>query len=186
MGEADEAVYCRFLKSRDEDALRLLFDRHKESLILFLHGFVRNIEDAEDLMMNTFAIVASGTCSFSEKRSSFKTWLFAIGRNQARVFLRKRVRENTAQTKALSEEEEIPEIGILHEEKKRELHQALESLPDDYRQALYLLYFEQMSQNDACIVMRKTKKQMYHLAERGRKALRDALERMGFDNAEFG
>ena len=185
MGETDEAVYCRFLKTHDEDALRLLFDRHKESLILFLHGFVRNMEDAEDLMMNTFAVVASGTYPFSEKRSSFRTWLFAIGRNQARVFLRKRLRENTAQTKVLLEEETL-EIGILQEEEKRELHQALEMLPDEYRQALYLLYFEQMSRDDACIVMRKTKKQMYHLAERGRKALRDALERMGFDNAQFG
>ena len=186
MAETDEAIYCRFLKSRDEDALRLLFDRHRESLILFLHGFVRNMEDAEDLMMNTFAVVASGAYSFSEKKSSFKTWLFAIGRNQARVFLRKRFRENTAQMKAPPGEEETPEIGILQEEKNRELHHALETLPDDYHQALYLLYFEQMSQDDACIVMRKTKRQMYHLAERGRKALRDALERMGFDHAQFG
>ena len=60
------------------------------------------------------------------------------------------------------------------------------SLPEDYRQALYLLYFEGMSQEEARAVMGKTKEQMYNLVKRGRKALREALERKGFSHAQFG
>lgn len=41
------------------------------------------MEDAEDIMLYAFAEAASGTAVFSG-RSSFKTWLFSIGRNQAR------------------------------------------------------------------------------------------------------
>ena len=85
MHEADEAIYRRFLKRHNEDDLRLLFDRHRESLILFLMGYVRQEEDAEDLMMETFAVAASGTARFSG-RSSFKTWLFAIARNMGMQF----------------------------------------------------------------------------------------------------
>ena len=85
MHEADEAIYRRFLKRHNEDDLRLLFDRHRESLILFLMGYVRQEEDAEDLMMETFAVAASGTARFSG-RSSFKTWLFAIARNMGMKF----------------------------------------------------------------------------------------------------
>ena len=50
MPETDEAIYRRFLKYRSEDDMRLLFDRHRESLILFLIGYVRNPDDAEELM----------------------------------------------------------------------------------------------------------------------------------------
>lgn len=85
MYEADEAIYRRFLKRHNEDDLRLLFDRHRESLILFLMGYVRQEEDAEDLMMETFAVAASGTARFSG-RSSFKTWLFAIARYMGMKF----------------------------------------------------------------------------------------------------
>ena len=185
MGETDEALYCRFLKSRDEDALRLLFDRHRESLILFLRGFVRNMEDAEDLMMDAFAVVASGTASFSGK-SSFKTWLFAIARNQARNFLRKHSREAAPIEEQEPQDDRTPEMELLQNEENRELYQALETLPADYRQTLYLVYFEQMDLDEACAVMRKTKGQMYNLTKRGRKALREALERMGFDDAQLG
>ena len=49
-----------------------------------------------------------------------------------------------------------------------------------------MLYIEQMTRDEACVVMRKSKKQMYNLAERGRVALRDQLKRMGFSNEWFG
>ena len=50
-------------------------------------------------------------------------------------------------------------------------------------QILTLIYFEGMSHEEAARVMGKTKRQTYHLAERGRAALRERLERMGWDDA---
>jgi len=51
---------------------------------------------------------------------------------------------------------------------------------------LYLIYFEEMSTEDASQVMGKTRKQIYNLTERGKKALRAELERTGFDYARHG
>ena len=84
---ADEILYSRYLEKRDSDDLRELLERHRESLTLFIFGFVHDMDDAEELMLNAFAVAASGTSRFSG-RSSFKTWLFAIGRNLARKHLR--------------------------------------------------------------------------------------------------
>lgn len=179
MHEPDEMVYRRYRANRGEDDLRLLFERYRENLTLFLLNYVRHEEDAEDLMMEAFAVVAACTSSFSGK-SSFKTWLFAIGRNQACNFLRKRSRDSADRLAPAGQTEDAPEFELLRKEENRELYRAMETLPDDYRQALYLLYFEQMSHDEACIVMRKTKGQMYNLVKRGRQALRDALERMGY------
>ena len=176
MERSDEALYARYLASGDEDAFRVLLERHREGLTLFLRSFVPTLEDAEDLMIDAFAVAASGTAAFSGG-SSFRTWLFAIGRNLARSHLRRQ--------RVLAPEEApgavTPELELLRSERSRRLYEAMAGLKQEYRQVLYLLYFEQMSQDDAARIMRKTKKQIYHLTSRGRDALRAALERTGFE-----
>ena len=89
MQEKDETIYCRFLERRSEDDLRLLLERHRESLTLFINGIVHDLDDAEELMLDAFAVAASGTSRFSGK-SSFRTWLFAIARKLALSRIRRR------------------------------------------------------------------------------------------------
>ena len=182
MHETDEILYRRFLREEQEEDLRVLLERHREGLTLFLFGFVRNMEDAEELMLDAFAVAASGTSRFSGS-SSFKTWLFAIGRNLAMSMLRK----NRLRFSSLEEESaaasDTADLELLQKERDRQLYDALEQLPPDYRQVLYLLYFEEMSHEEAARVMKKTRKQIYNLAARGKKALRETLEGMGFENA---
>ena len=69
---------------------------------------------------------------------------------------------------------------ILQEEQKRQLYQGLKKIPTDYSRVLTLIYFEEMSHDEAARVMGKSKKQIYHLVERGKKALREILEQEGF------
>ena len=78
-----------------------------------------------------------------------------------------------------------PELDILREERNRQLYEALSRLREEYRQILILLYFEDMSHEEAGRIMEKNRKQVYNLAERGRAALREQLERMGFDDAQY-
>lgn len=192
--EKDELVYRRFLTDGDENDLRILLDRHREGLVLFLMGYVGNEEDAEELMMEAFAVAASGTSTFSGK-SSFKTWLFGIARNQAKMFLRKRkgfffsldevTEERHLQPVGDAAAPAMPEMDLLRQEQNRELYGALETLPPGYRQVLYLIYFEDMDADEAALVMGKSRKQVYNLTQRGRKALKETLERMGFDYAKY-
>ena len=182
MNETDEILYRRFLSEGNEGDFRVLLERHRESLTLFLYGFVHSMEDAEDLMLDAFAEAAAGG-GFSGK-STFKTWLFSIGKKMALMDLRKR-RSVPRNDEPADEAGAPPELGILREERDRQLYQALRRLKDEYRQILFLLYFEQMSHEEAGSVMGKNRKQTYNLAERGKKALRAELERMGFDDAQY-
>ena len=192
--EKDETIYNRFLAERREADLKILLERHREGLLLFLLGYVGSEEDAEELMMDTFAVAASGTSSFSG-RSSFKTWLFGIARNQARMFLRKKkgfffsmgnMLEKGHGGQLLKDTDgETPELDILRQEQNREIYLAMEELPASYRQVMFLTYFEGMSAEEAAQVMGKTKKQIYNLTERGRKALKETLERKGFDYEKY-
>ena len=63
-------------------------------------------------------------------------------------------------TQAKDTEENTPELDLLRQEQNRELYLALERLPADYRQTLYLLYFEDMNPDEAAFVMGKTKKKL--------------------------
>ncbi len=183
-GESDEILYQRFLSERDEEALGVLLERHRNGLTLFLYGMIHDMDEAEDLMIDAFAEAASRS-HWSSGGSSFKTWLFAVGRKKALMYLRKHrtavlpLDENRPDAAAL------PEAEMLAEEQNRELYLGLRKLPEDYREALTLLYLEQMSYEEAAKVMGKTRKQMYHLADRGKGRLRDVLKEMGFDYAQY-
>ena len=86
--ESDEQIYSRYLAHRSEGDFRILLERHRESLTLFLYSFVRNMEDAEELSLDAYAEAAAGA-NYAGK-STFKTWLFSIGKNLALMHLRKR------------------------------------------------------------------------------------------------
>ena len=61
----------------------------------------------------------------------------------------------------------------------------MERLKPDYRQALYLVYFEQLRHAEAAEIMGKSEKQVADLVYRGKKSLRKRLEEEGVVNAEY-
>ncbi len=78
--------YRRFLDG-DEAGLAEIVRDYKDGLILFLNSFVNDIHLAED----TF--VRLGTRKPKNRgKSSFKTWLYTIGRNLAIDHLRRESR----------------------------------------------------------------------------------------------
>jgi RNA polymerase sigma-70 factor (ECF subfamily) len=85
---SDEELYRHYLSLKDNNALKTLLERHREELVFFLYRILKDMEDAEDIMLDAYAVAASGTSKFSEK-SSFKTWLFAIGREELIDYRRK-------------------------------------------------------------------------------------------------
>jgi len=175
--EKDEIIYNRFISGRNEADLRILLERYSESLTLFLYGFVHNMEDAEELMMDAFATVAASRSRFAS-RSSFKTWLFSIGHKLALMHIRKQHITTLSYEDATDYEtqrSDLAELTILEEERNARLYRALEELNPEYRQVLYLIYFEEMTTEEIGHIMGKNKKQIYNLADRGRKALREKL-----------
>ena len=184
MPHTDEELYSRYMRDGCEDALRTLLERHREGLTLFIYAIVGDMDDAEDLMLDAFAAAAAGTSRFLG-RSSFKTWLFSIGRNLAAGHMRKRKGPHLPLDDELAGSSAVPELEILKSEETRQLQQALSSLKPEYRQALTLIYFEDMSYEEAGKVMKQNRRQMYHLIERGKASLRETLERMGADFARY-
>ena len=80
--------YRRFRDNGDQNALVEIIRDYKDGLILYLTSIVGNVQTAEELAEDTFVLI--GTKKPKDKgKSSFKTWLYTIGRNVAIDYLRK-------------------------------------------------------------------------------------------------
>ena len=167
-----ESSYRRFL-SGDNEGLREIVCTYRTGLILYLNSFVQNIHTAEELTEDTFLELMIKRPKFSGK-SSFKTWLFAVGRNITMKQLRKHAKLSVVplESQEFLADEEILESNYIKSEQKRMLHQALHGLNLEYRQVLYLIYFEEFTNAD---VMR-----CFNLATEG--AARSKLSRLLSDH----
>ena len=179
--ENGESSYRRFIAGDSEGMLEIVCI-YRTGLILYLNSFVQNIHTAEELTEDTFLELMIKRPKYSGK-SSFKTWLYSIGRNITTKYLRKHKNLNVVPLESqefLTADENI-EIRYINSEQKRMVHQALHCLKLEYRQILFLSYFEGFSNPEIAVVMKKSYKQVTDLLHNARKALKNELERSGFE-----
>ncbi len=173
--------YRRFLDG-DDNGLVELIKEYKDGLIMYLCGFTDNILVAEEMMEETFVKLAVKKPKFSGK-STFKSWLYAIGRNAALDYLRhtaKHRHDNIDDYSCLAAEETEFEKSFLLEERKIRLHQAMKTLKAEHRQAIWLVYFEGFSVSETAVIMKKSKHQTENILYRARLSLKSKLEKEGF------
>ena len=174
--------YRRFLDG-DENGLVEIIKDYKDGLILYLNGFVCNINLAEELTEDTFVKLGVKKPR-DNKKCSFKTWLYTIGRNVAIDYLRK---NRKIQVEELTETVggESLESEYIREEQKITVHRAMLKLKPEYRQVLWLIYFEGMKNKDVSIIMKKSVHNIEVLSFRARQALKSELEKEGFSYEEL-
>ena len=173
--------YRRFLDGDDKGLAEIVRD-YKDGLILYLNGFVSNISIAEELMEETFFKIFTKKPKFQAKHS-FKTWLYTIGRNVAIDYLRhnsKQVNVSLDDVALYLQDEYDLEKKYIIEERRIAIHKALKELHPEYRQVLWLLYFENFSNAEAAAVMKKNSRQMKNLVYRAKSALESELDKEGF------
>lgn len=173
--------YRRYLDG-DDGGIAELIKLYGEGLILYLNGFTADMGAAEELMEDTFVKLAVKKPRFNGK-SSFKTWLYAIGRNIALDWLRRRVRRHEAAAEVpedMADSGTGPELSYIREERNQALQSAMSRLNPDYGSVLYLSYFEGFTNKEIETVMNKSGRQVENLLYRAKRALKAQLEKEGF------
>ena len=181
--DVDAQNYQRF-SDGDTAGLAALVDAYKQPLTLYLCTFAPDVFTAEDWMEDTFVKLAVKKPRFSG-RSSFKTFLFAVARNVALDHLRRRKKTpvislDDAET-ALREQQSVEQQYLRHEAKIR-LHRAMETLPAQYRQVLYLRYFEDLPPREIAEALHKRPKQVESLLYHAKQTLKAKLEQEGISD----
>ena len=167
--------YRRFLDG-EEDAFDEIMKELYHSLVYFINRYVQDMHTAEDLAIDTLSdlIVHRKRYNF---QVSLKTYLYMIGRSRALDYIkRKKIIHFTELSDADALEDTASlEEKILADQRKQAVHTALAQLPKDMAEAVYLIYFEELSYQDAAAVLKKNRKQVDNLLYRAKKELREIL-----------
>lgn len=179
--ENGASSYRRFLDG-DDTGIAEIVGEYKDGLILYLNHYVNNLCVAEELTEDTFFRLLVKKPRFSG-RSSFKSWLYAIGRNVAVDYIRHNSKLSSTPLEEMEDylsNEQSLEQSYIKEESKIALHKALSRLAPDYRQVLWLVYFEDFSNKEVAIALKKSDRQVKNLLYRAKKSLKSELEKEGF------
>ncbi len=174
--------YRRFLNG-DEEAFDEIVKEYFDSLVIFINGYTSDFQAAEDI-----AIDALSDLIVNKKRYNFKvtlkTYLFMLAKSRAKNYIKRRnIIKFTEldEAKDVSVNETALEDLLIKDEEKKALYKALSTLPTDMRIAVHLIYFENMTYEEAAQVMKKSKKQVDNLLYRAKNQLRAILT----DNGEY-
>ena len=172
--------YRRFLNG-DESAFDEIMKELFDNLVFFIDRYVHDIHAAEDIAIDAFSDLVVNKHRYNFK-VTLKTYLFMLGRSRALNYIKHRKVINFVElTEAdnISAEQETLEEIILADERKRIVNNALNSLPDDMRVVVHLIYFEDLTYDEAAKVMKKNRKQVDNLLYRAKKELRIILGKDG-------
>lgn len=173
--------YQDFLAGNQEVLTDIIRD-YRDGLVLYLNGIVQNISTAEELAEDVFVKLVMKRPHFASD-SSFKTWLYAIGRNTAISYIRRQkyIHIPLENCPELTDDEKNLEQQYIQKEQQMILHSTMKNLKTEYRQVLWLIYFEGFSQKETARIMGKSVHNVETLAYRARQALKAKLFEEGFE-----
>ena len=158
-------------------------EKIRRPLTLYIDGYLHDVHESEELMLDVFAYLFTKKPRIRD--GGLKAYLYKAARHMA--LRHKSKRKPLFSLDALTNEPDgrlLTEEIIRTEERNRILHFCMSEMNPDYREVLYLTYFEDMSYAQAAEVTGKTVKQITNMVYRGKESLRRLLEREGITNAE--
>lgn len=178
----DEELYLVYMSGKEEAAAELV-ERYGDRLVLFICGYIHDEQEAEDLIIDSFAGIFAKARPISVKNEgSFKAYLFKIGRNFALRYIGRRRLSLIGFDDIAFEPQslESAEEDLLRDEKNTALYSSLAKLKKEYREALYLAYINGCNYSGAAKILGKSEKQITNLVYRGKQNLKTILEKEGF------
>jgi len=147
-------------KEDDERAFGELVSRYESKVYSLALRMVRNPEDAEDVLQDTFLRAYRGIKSF-QGASTFSTWVYRITANSALMKLRKKQLPTVSIDDADERETPVniadwspgPVEQLLSKELQHEMDEAIGALPPEFRQVFILRDVEERSNAEVAEIL---------------------------------
>ena len=176
LSDRGSRCYRRWLEG-DESAAGEIMEELFFGLVYFVDSFVRDVHAAEDIAMDVISDLFVHRHRY-DFRVSLKTYLYMRGKSRAIDHLRHRkalrIEPLDGAEDSACERDELEE-RLLVSERQRAVREAVDKLPKDMREAVWLVYFESLSYSEAARVMGVKPKQIDNLLYRAKKELRSIL-----------
>ena len=170
--EQNESELIARIMNGDEDALGQIIDRYKEGLYRHCFRFTRDEDEAEDIAHEAF-IEAYVHIDRYNSTYRFSTWLYKIATNLALMRLRKRRDVHLDEDeldRVLSDLQSTEEFALY-----RELHEAVDDLPLQYRTVVSMHYWQGKSYGEIASHMGTSVGSVKGWMSRAKKQLKEAL-----------
>ncbi len=173
--DSDDALVLR-AGSGDRHAASRLIARHSPRILAVCVRMLGDRALAEDCAQETFIKLWRTAHRWKPGRAKFETWLYRVATNACIDRLRQR-RPETAEEEAAETADGAPlaEDGMIAEERRRTVEQALGALPDRQRMAVVLCHYQELSYADAAAVMDVSVDAFESLLARARRSLKESL-----------
>lgn len=151
-------------KKGDFEAFTELIKRYEAKIYSLAYNYMKNYEDAEDILQETFLKSYISLPNFREE-AKFVTWLYRICVNVCYSKIRKKKIEVVLSLDSPIEipEEEVhkeildwsknPEAQLLAEEMREVLNKAIEKLPKEYKEIFILRDIEGLSNQEVSDIL---------------------------------
>ncbi len=138
----------------DQNAYRALMDKYQKPLYFHVLKMVKHHEQVEDLVQEAF-MKAFGNLQSYNTSYAFSTWLYRITTNHTIDYLRKRKLDTTSIHNPYKTNDGEVEIqisdtketdrAIIRKERKQIIHQAIQNLPEKYREVIEMRHLDELS-----------------------------------------
>lgn len=175
---ADEELVALILEG-DDEALRLLHDRYFQQIFQYAYTQMGDYHRAEEVTQDIMYKMAVHLADFQGK-SSFKTWLFAIGRRVVIDYYRKFGKEwgvldyDSDRLGQVADGESV-ESRVMKRSLREALLKGLQQLSVDDRTVIYLRFVEGLSLAETAQVMSRTTQAVKALQHRAKRKLANLL-----------
>ena len=184
-----EAEFIEKLKAGDRTAFDTLANRYASDIYGLVYRLTQDVEEASDLTQETFLSALKAIKKFRGE-ADLKTWLFRIAINESRNRFRWWKRRRRDQTISLdvtigtsdtplsetfSSKALNPEENALRGEREKLLREALNDLPDIFREAVVLCDIEGLSYEEIAKTLEVNIGTVKSRIARGRDELRRKL-----------
>jgi len=181
----DEKKHVELAKQGDKAALSYLVNTYSERIYNLALRILRNREEAEDILQETF-ITAFEKLDGFDGRSSFFTWIYRIATNASLMRLRKKKLvfqqisddpdfQESVESRVFIDWSQDPSVNLFDKETKKKLDGAINNLSDIYRSVFVLRDIEGLSIKETSAILNISEENVKIRLRRARQFLRDNL-----------
>ena len=169
--DAPEARLVGAARSGDTGSFEVLFDRYYDMIHAFAYRVCLVETEADDIAQETFIRAARGMASYRGD-ASFKNWLYRIAHNALIDWGKQSTRRHERQAEFAAEMESQARVRPPD---YAPVHAALRQLRPDLREAIALVYLEEMNHREAASVLGCAETTISWRIFRAKRALRKLL-----------
>ena len=153
---------------RNEQEVNRAIEQYADTVRRLCMVHLKNHADTEDIFQTVFLKYLLYDKAFATAEHE-KAWLIRVAVNACKDHLKSFFRRKTVPLEVLAEE-----ADYINEEQRSILHSVL-SLPDKYRDVIYLHYYEGYNAAEIGAILSKKENTVYSLLSRGRAILKETL-----------